>query len=96
MKKNKVFVNKIDGDIGNNQNYCEVNDKKEIYNSKESNVENKLNELFNTNGYIFNIKVKIVTDKKIYNTRIASRVGNNIITLDNDVISINEIKDIIF
>lgn len=97
MKKKKVFVNKIEKHIKNNQDYCEVLESEEnISFDNNDTVENKINKLFNTNGYIFNIKVKIVTIDKTYNTKIAGRVGNNLITLDNDIIKIDEIKDIIF
>lgn len=95
MKKNKIYEGKIKKDIGNNQSFCEV-EEKELTNNEEICLEEKLDKLFNTNGYVFNIKVKIITDNKTYNTRIANRIGNSIITLDNDVISIDEIKDIIF
>ena len=94
MKKNKVFVNKIENKIGNNQSSCEVGEENIINNDRM--VEDKLNRLFNTNGYIFNIKVKIITNDKTYDTKIASRVGNSIITLDNDVINIDDVKDIVF
>ena len=90
MKKKKIFTNKIEGKIGNNQASCEVGER-EI---KKETVEEKLDHLFNSNGYIFNIKVKIETIDKIYNTKIASRVGNSLITLDNDVINIDDIKNI--
>lgn len=94
MKKNKVFVNKINK-VKNNQVSCEV-EKKEILSEPSLTVNEKLDKLFNTNGYIFNINVKIITDNKTYNTKIANRIGNNIITMDNDIICIKTIKDIVF
>lgn len=98
MKKGKVFVNKIEKNLKNNQDYCEVveNDDRKVLLNINENIEDKIDRLFNTNGYIFNVDVKIITDNKIYNTKIASRVGNNLITLDNNIIEINDIKDIIF
>ena len=42
------------------------------------------------------IVVSIITNDKTYDTKIASRVGDNLITLDNDIVRIDEIKDIIF
>ena len=99
MKKKEIYANKITKIIDNNQRICEVENDNN-YPSKidtiSPNVEEKLNKLFNTNGYIFNINVKIITNDKTYNTKIASRIGNNLITLDNDVIIIDDIKDIIF
>ena len=88
MNKKKIYVNKINEKVGNNQTSYEIKD--------EETIEDKLEELFSTNGYIFNVNVKIVTDDKTYDTKIASRIGDNIITLDNDVIRIDDIKDIIF
>jgi len=98
MKKGKVFVNKIEKNLKNNQDYCEVveNDDRKVLSNINENIEDKIDRLFNTNGYIFNVDVKIITDNKIYNTKIASRVGNNLITLDNNIIEINDIKDIVF
>lgn len=98
MKKGKVFVNKIEKNLKNNQDYCEVveNDDRKVLLNINENIEDKIDRLFNTNGYIFNVDVKIITDNKIYNTKIASRVGNNLITLDNNIIEINDIKDIVF
>ena len=96
MKKNKVFVNKINK-VRNNQVSCEVEEKeKEIILEPSLTVNEKLDKLFNTNGYIFNINVKIITDDKTYDTKIANRIGNNIITMDSDIICIKTIKDIIF
>ena len=95
MKK-EIYANKITKKMDNNQNYCDVlNNSEKIINNNVS-VEDKIKELFNTNGYVFNINVKIITNSKTYNTKVAGRVGNNLITLDNDVIHIKDIKDIVF
>ena len=97
MKKKKIYVNKIDNRIGNNQELCNVLEKKHKNNyDTNKSIDEKLSELFNTNGYVFNVNVQIITNDKTYNTKIASKVGDNIITLDNDIININDIKDIIF
>ena len=53
-----------------------------------------LNKLSNTGSYVFNKKVVIVTNNKTYDTRIAGKLGNRLITLDNDSININDIKKI--
>ena len=99
MKKEKIYVNKINKKIDNNQNYCDVKEKEEIISNKDNrnlSVDDKLKKLFNTDGYVFNVDVKIITSEKTYNTKIAGKVNNHLITLDNDVININDIKDIIF
>ena len=97
MKKKKIYANKINKKIGNNQKFSEVCElKEETVTFINKSVEKKIDDLFNTNGYIFNVDVKIKTLDKTYNTKIASRVGNNIITLDNDIINIDDIKDIAY
>lgn len=96
MKNKDIYVNKINKRIDNNQNYCDVDNNVIIENTDVLSVDDKMKKLFDTNGYIFNVDVRIITNSKTYNTRIAGRVGNNIITLDNDVINIYDIKDIVY
>lgn len=97
MKKEEIYVSKINKKLDNNQNYCDVSNEKVISHiDNQLSVNEKLEKLFNTNGYIFNIDVKIITDSKTYNTKIAGKMGNNIITLDHDIIKISDIKDIIY
>ena len=95
MKKKKIYVNKITSKIGNNQELCKVEEKNNVKIDNIS-VQDKLNRLLNTNGYIFNKKVKIITNSKTYETNIASLIGNNIVTLDNNIININDVKDIVY
>lgn len=58
-------------------------------------VEDKLKKLFQSSRYIFNIGVKIITNKKEYDTKIAGKVKNSIVTVEGEVIPIIEIEDII-
>lgn len=58
-------------------------------------VEDKIKKLFKSSRYIFNIGVIIKTDKKDYDTRIAGKVKNSLVTVNNDIIPIVEINDII-
>ena len=102
MKKNKIFQNKINKQMNNNQKVSEVKEEiqgdipiKEGNKIENTNVKEIINKLLNRNGYIFNVDVAIITEKKKYETRIAGKVNNHLITLDNDIICINEIKDII-
>ena len=102
MKKQKMYVNKISKKINNNQDYCNVNDTKLNDNiiitndSNNTSVLEKLENLFNMSGYVFNKNVKIVTNDKTYETHIAGKINDYIITLDNDIIEISSIKDIVF
>ena len=50
-----------------------------------------MNKLAKSGSYIFNKDVIIVTKDKKYETRIAGKLGDRIVTLDNDSININDI-----
>ena len=101
--KNKIFANKINKKIGNNQEVYDISDitkeqvKKNEFKDSDDNltVNEKIDKLFKRNGYIFNVDVKIITTKHEFNTKIAGKMNNHLITLDNDIINISDIKDII-
>ena len=104
MKKNKIFVNKFEKKVGNNQSFYDIKEENNDYtlvkdNNKTINeklsVKEKIDKLLNRNGYVFNVDVKIITYNKEYQTKIAGKVNNHLITLDNDIINISDIKDII-
>ena len=101
MKKNKIFINRINKKINNNQKEVDIrinnlNTIEKIKNNDDNlKVEEKLKKIFERNGYTFNVDVKIITNQKDYDTKIAGKVNDHIITLDNDIININDIKDII-
>ena len=63
---------------------------------KEDNIDvlDFLNDLSNSSSYVFNKRVVIITSNKTYDTRIAGKLGNRLITLDNDSININDIEKI--
>ena len=95
MKKGKLYVKKNDKTINNNQDYCNIEESSnKIVNINNESVIDKIEKLFNINGYIFNKDVEIITINKKYNTRIAGKVNNHLITMDNDIINILDIKDI--
>lgn len=102
MKKNKIYVGKINKIIRNNQKECEV-DKKEYQNKIDENkkidsqlsLDEKINQLLNNNGYIFSTEVKIITKEKEYQTFIAAVINNRIITIDNIIIDLKDVKDLI-
>lgn len=111
----KVYANKIEKKINNNQSVYdssknneleivtndnfEKNEIKKNINNVDSIISNKLisskiSDLLNTEGYIFNIDVVIKTKEKDYHTHIASVINNHIITLDNDIINLDDVIDI--
>ena len=64
--------------------------KTEKYEENED-VIDFMNKLAKSGSYIFNKDVIIVTKDKKYETRIAGKLGDRIITLDNDSIKVDDI-----
>lgn len=96
MKKPEIFKPNI-GNINNNKKsyYSFIDSRGEVDNfiNNEDGEEpiDFINRLSKSGSYIFNKDVIIETKDKKYSTRIAGKLGNRIITLDNDSININEI-----
>ncbi len=57
-------------------------------------IEEKINKIFKTKGYAFNIPVTIEFAGKKIDTYLALRKNNSIITLDNEVIPISTITSL--
>lgn len=54
-------------------------------------IEEKINKIFKTKGYAFNIPVEITFSNKTVNTYLALKKNDSIVTLDNEVIPISTI-----
>lgn len=88
MKKIDIFVNPIDKEISNNRNVS--------FNKLEStcdNVMDKINALFNENK-IYRTKCEITFNNGKKEYVIIGRTNNNLITIDKELIKINDIIDI--
>lgn len=86
MKKlPKIYQNNIDKKINNN---------KEVDYVKKVDIKNILNEIFNGRGYSYNKEVIIETSNKVYDTYIITRTKNNIVTLEDEIINIDDIINI--
>lgn len=96
----KVFANKVDGKSGNNEDvYCSFDDKEERTVKTPSkltgkNVNQKINEIFNSNSYIYKADVKITLKSGTVTKRIVGRNATHLITIDNELIPITDIVDI--
>ena len=99
----KVFQNKIDKDISNNNkfyysankkndNTVNENMKEEITNHK--NINKKVNEIFSSPTYVYKANVEITTKDSTITTKIIGRNKSYLITMDNKTIKIDDIIDI--
>lgn len=104
MKKElpKVFANKINKEIQNNEKIY-ISDKRTKPKSEnkkkseviiEKNINKKINDIMNTKKYIYKIPVKIKTTDKEITTKIIGKNKKNVITIDNELIKIEEILEI--
>ena len=57
-------------------------------------IDRKIANIFNSNDYVYKADVVIVTDNDTLHKRIVAKNKNNLITIDNEYIPINIIRDI--
>ena len=100
--QNRIYVNKKNKPKNNNQKTFNIEENikkinREIINDLEVyeiSIQDKINDLLNENGYIFNKKLDIITKDNVYHTSIANVLKDKIITMDKDIINISDILDI--
>ena len=87
----KVYANKIDKKIDNLQEV--FYERKDTIDNNKS-IKDKINEIFNSSDFVYKKDVKIVIDDKtIYKTIVGINNGY-LLTMDNERIDINKIKNI--
>lgn len=101
MKKDlpRVYANKINNKIKNNKTvYYSYDEKK--YNTDRApsligqSINQKLNTIFNSPSYVYKAVVRIHFENESVVKKIVGRNKNYLITIDNELIPINEIVDI--
>ena len=100
MKKlPKLFKN--NNVTNNNQNKVSINNNTENIELKkainDNNIDKKINNIFNSPKYVYKANVKIITkDNKELKKTIIGRTNNSLITLDDELIDVNNILEINF
>lgn len=93
--KPEMYRGNIKKEFNNNRNiytsYREENEIK-IYDTNE--IRKKINNIFNSNNFIYRTKVNIVINNKIITKKIIGIYNNNLVTIDNEHIPISIIQDI--
>ena len=80
--------------IKNNREVCYLRNEDVISTASNISIEEEINNIFSGIGYSYNIPVEIVTNKKVYNTSLVAKTRENVVTLDNEIIAIGDIKSI--
>lgn len=90
-----LYTNTFDKKIDNSQEYTTVtNAKSEEKPISKYELNKKINNIFKSNNYIYKIKVKLFFKDKERTETLIGKTNNNLITIDNKLININDIKDI--
>ena len=90
----KVFANKINKKIENNNSYSVTKNDEVRKSTIPKNINLKINEIFKSNNYVYKADVLLTTKSGTSKKRIIGRNKNNLITIDNETISIDDIIDI--
>lgn len=96
----KVFHNKIDKKFDNNRSvyYSSNGDSNDVVDNTQvrdsKTILQKINEIFSSPNYVYKANVDITLKDKKVTKRLIGRNKNYIITMDNDLIPIDDIVDI--
>lgn len=90
----ELYKNNNMNPIDNNKKvyYMKKKDSRELNNNS---VEDELDSIFHSLGYSYNIPVELVTTKGIYYTSLVTKTKENVVTIDNQIIPISEIRRVI-
>lgn len=77
----------------NNKRDCLVKEE-QIDITINDNRERELNNIFNNKGFPFDKKVLIKTTDKIYKTYLVTRTENTVVTLNDEIINVDDIISI--
>ena len=94
MKKlPNIYQNDIKRKINNNKEMCYVEEVEDLNTNKEE-VKKTLSRVFAGLGHIYNTRVIIETKDKTYYRCLVSKNKRELITINNEVIKIGDIKRI--
>ena len=93
MEKN-LFDNKFDKEFKNNEKVFYSKNNSIDRSIEKVDVLKKINEIFRSNDFVYKADVVITLENRKINTTIIARNNSSLITMDNEVIKINEILDI--
>lgn len=90
----KMYRGSIEKKFNNNRSvYASYdNDNIKVYNTND--IRKKINDIFSSSNFIYRTKVNIVIDNQIVTKKVIGVYNNNLVTIDNEYIPINMIKDI--
>ena len=95
MKKlPNLYTNSFDKKIDNSIDYIKINNNETITTLSKNELDKKINNIFKSKNYIYKIKVEITLKNTIVEKYLIGKTKNNLITIENELININDIKNI--
>lgn len=95
--KPKMYQNKVNKEFHNNRilytSYSDNYDNSNIVNNLND-IRKKINDIIESNNFIYSKLVNIVVGNDIIRRKIIGVYNNNLVTIDNEHIPLNNIKDI--
>ena len=94
-EKPKMYQNKTNKVIHNNMAvYTSFDKKNELIKYDTGDIRKKINDIISSNSFIYSKLVHILIDNKIIMRKIIGVYNDNVMTIDNEYIPINNIQDI--
>lgn len=92
----KIFPGKVTQNSGNNKKvfYSTKEEKMNKEEKPKQNINQKLRQIFNSSNYVYKANVKITLENGSVIKQIIGKNKNHLITIENELIPIKEIKDI--
>lgn len=95
MAKPELYHNKEYKEFHNNREVFMSSDRENNSSIKSSNdIRKKVNDIINSTSFIYQTMVNIVIGNEIIKKKIIGIKGNNVVTIDNEYIPLDNIKDI--
>ena len=96
--KAKIYQNRVNKEFHNNMKiYTSYNEKVVGKDNKITNVSDirkKINDIVKSDGFIYSKLVNIIVGDDVIKRKIIGIVGSSLVTIDNEYIPIENIKDI--
>ena len=95
MAKPELYHNKEYKEFHNNREVFMSSDRENNSSIKNSNdIRKKVNDIINSTSFIYQTMVNIVIGNEIIKKKIIGTRGHNVVTIDNEYIPLDNIKDI--
>lgn len=95
INKPKMYHNKIDKEFHNNKEvYMSTDGEENITSFSSNDIRKKITSIINSNSYIYQTKINIKLKDETIKRKIVGIIDNNLVTIDNEYIPINNIIDV--